>query len=318
MIFTGFWPKSENKKNNNFFTDTSNDQTPTAIENCSVTDPLQSVDNINLTENLNEFSTDTNVLNVTLSQIRYDFDGQEHFMVFTEQTVDECALSEIQQSNVSIINSSNNLENNQLELIPIENVTRSTPHIECSENKNRPPKGTELLDREINEKVKAILRENKKPITLKNQKPRNHHCDRCVKSFLKPIDLRRHQRTHTGERPFECSQCAKTFSLMCTLNTHLKTHEGEQKITFPCHICANEFSSKYSLQVHMRIHTGIRPYKCSFCTLTFRTNGHRSQHMKVHIREANRQNAKPELIKTRKEKNKIQSLYDAFADIDNT
>ena len=47
------------------------------------------------------------------------------------------------------------------------------------------------------------------------------NCKFCDKGFVKPSQLERHMRIHTGERPFKCNECAKTFNQKGTMLIHI-------------------------------------------------------------------------------------------------
>ncbi|XP_013113548.1 zinc finger protein 236 [Stomoxys calcitrans] len=51
-------------------------------------------------------------------------------------------------------------------------------------------------------------------------------CAFCVRRFWSTEDLRRHMRTHSGERPFQCDICLRKFTLKHSMLRHMKKHNG--------------------------------------------------------------------------------------------
>ncbi|XP_017880671.1 ras-responsive element-binding protein 1 isoform X2 [Ceratina calcarata] len=51
-------------------------------------------------------------------------------------------------------------------------------------------------------------------------------CAFCIRRFWSAEDLRRHMRTHTGERPFACDICYRRFTLKHSMLRHRKKHES--------------------------------------------------------------------------------------------
>uniref|UniRef100_UPI0037E75DC9 zinc finger protein 721-like n=1 Tax=Semicossyphus pulcher TaxID=241346 RepID=UPI0037E75DC9 len=108
-------------------------------------------------------------------------------------------------------------------------------------------------------------------------------CSDCEKSCNSAAELRDHQRTHTGERPYQCSFCDKRFALSGTLVRHERLHTG---ITpYHCSDCGKTFAQQWTLTTHMRTHTGEKPYSCTQCDKSFVAPGELRRHTRIHTGE---------------------------------
>ncbi|XP_058804405.1 zinc finger protein 143-like [Phymastichus coffea] len=118
-----------------------------------------------------------------------------------------------------------------------------------------------------------------------------HKCPRedCSKRFSTIHHLKVHERTHTGQRPYECthSMCKKSFSTGYSLKAHLRTHTGEKPYKCQKDECDKSFKTSGDLLKHVRTHTGERPFVCPFdsCGRSFTTSNIRKVHIRTHTGE---------------------------------
>ncbi|XP_016089396.1 zinc finger protein 513 [Sinocyclocheilus grahami] len=109
---------------------------------------------------------------------------------------------------------------------------------------------------------------------------KTYSCKLCSFSSRYSNHLKRHMKTHNGEKPYRCQQCAYASTQLVNLQRHVRTHTGEKP--YKCEFCTFACNSLGNLKRHQRMHTQEKDLNCSQCD--FRANNSHSlkKHMMSH------------------------------------
>ncbi|XP_061631955.1 zinc finger protein 484 isoform X2 [Phyllopteryx taeniolatus] len=166
----------------------------------------------------------------------------------------------------------------------------------------------------VQEREAVMLNAEDSPVetlqrALAPEKSESKVCQYCGKSFKFQSALIRHERVHTGEKPYKCDICGKAFGQSYFLRVHELTHWSVKRynctgckksfshysnaknhtcrppggnsqmqpsdqvakasLTYSCHICKNVLESLPKFNKHMRDHIGTKLYRCLYCDKLF-------------------------------------------------
>jgi len=109
-----------------------------------------------------------------------------------------------------------------------------------------------------------------------------YNCIECSYKSNEIVNVNKHFRKHSKEKPFGCKDCGQKFSASNSVVAHWNTfHNKDWKKEFSCDICGLLFPLERLLIRHKIVHSG-ESFVCSVCGKGFKSpwgrDGHEARH----------------------------------------
>uniref|UniRef100_A0A3B4Z8M7 Zinc finger protein 14-like n=1 Tax=Stegastes partitus TaxID=144197 RepID=A0A3B4Z8M7_9TELE len=108
----------------------------------------------------------------------------------------------------------------------------------------------------------------------------NKNCSLCGKYFARRVDMERHMKSHSEDRPYKCSFCEKKFKNPYVLKRHQKEICKSRDRILPC---------TADIAKHLRSHSEERPFICITCEKGFKYKDTLKKHQIIHGHEGIRE-----------------------------
>ncbi|XP_067133513.1 zinc finger protein 28-like [Centruroides vittatus] len=97
-------------------------------------------------------------------------------------------------------------------------------------------------------------------------------CNICKKELSCKAYLIRHQRIHSGIKPYICEVCNRRFISTSALKNHQSSHNKVNRtLRYVCEVCKKGFKTKFHLLRHQPAHQR-KEHFCSHCKRRFKTD----------------------------------------------
>ncbi|XP_029018710.1 zinc finger protein 14-like isoform X1 [Betta splendens] len=138
----------------------------------------------------------------------------------------------------------------------------------------------------------------------------NKNCVLCGKYFARRVDMERHMKSHSEDRPYKCSFCEKKFKNPYVLKRHQreicksrekrpKRRDVQRSSPQPpaetstegkvCPICSRVLPCTADIAKHLRSHSEERPFICITCEKGFKYKDTLKKHQIIHGHEGIRE-----------------------------
>lgn len=116
---------------------------------------------------------------------------------------------------------------------------------------------------------------------IKSKHERSHTCGYCGNRFPERRTLVKHERCHTGEKPYACDSCDFRCSSSSSLCQHKRrrhdpTESGRKHI---CEQCGKGFYTRDNLKEHIATHSNAKMFSCYICGKGLKNDSCYRRHM---------------------------------------